>query len=104
MTETTRKDIEHGSYRNADNVIAELDRRLAEDDANPDDIVSLETVRTEAQARYGSGIQMVPKLTVEQLKAALAQGLASGPGIPADEAFNRLEDKYRKLATAKLKR
>jgi AbrB family looped-hinge helix DNA binding protein len=49
----------------------------------------------------GSGIQMVPKLTVEQLKAAVAQGLAGGPGIPADEAFDRLEEKYRKLATGK---
>lgn len=49
----------------------------------------------------GSGIQMVPKLTVEQLKAAVAQGLASGPGIPAAEAFDRLENKFRKLATGK---
>jgi AbrB family looped-hinge helix DNA binding protein len=49
----------------------------------------------------GSGIQMVPKLTAEELKSAVAQGLASGPGIPADEVFDRLEDKYRKLATGK---
>lgn len=49
----------------------------------------------------GSGIQMVPKLTAEELKAAVAQGLASGPGIPAAEVFDRLEDKYRKLATGK---
>ena len=54
MSETTRKDIEHGSYRNAENLIAELDRRLAEDDANPNDIVSLETIRTEAQARWNT--------------------------------------------------
>lgn len=31
---------------------AELDRRLAEDDANPDDTVSWETIKTEAQARW----------------------------------------------------
>ncbi len=49
----------------------------------------------------GSGIQMIPKLTVERLKAAVAQGLASGPGISADKVFDRLEDKYRKLATGK---
>ncbi|WP_283743231.1 AbrB/MazE/SpoVT family DNA-binding domain-containing protein [Sideroxydans sp. CL21] len=49
----------------------------------------------------GSGIQMVPKLSAEQLKAAVAQGLASGPSISATEVFDRLEDKYRKLATGK---
>jgi putative addiction module component (TIGR02574 family) len=52
MSETTRKDIEHGSYRYAENLIAELDRRLAEDDANPNDTVSWESIRTEAQARW----------------------------------------------------
>lgn len=31
---------------------AELDRRLAEDDANPNDTVSWETIKTEAQARW----------------------------------------------------
>jgi putative addiction module component (TIGR02574 family) len=54
MSETTRKDIEHGSYRYAENLIAELDRRLAEDDANPNDTVSWETIRTEAQARWNT--------------------------------------------------
>jgi AbrB family looped-hinge helix DNA binding protein len=49
----------------------------------------------------GSGIQMVPKLSPEELKSAVAQGLASGPGISATEVFDRLEDKYRKLATGK---
>ena len=49
----------------------------------------------------GSVIQMVPKLTAEQLKAAVAQGLASGPGIPANKVFDRLDEKYRKLATSK---
>lgn len=37
MTETTRKDIEPGSCRNAENLFAKLDRRLAKDDANPSD-------------------------------------------------------------------
>lgn len=69
MTETTKKVIERGNYRNAEKLITELDRRLAEDDANPNDTVSWETIRIEAQVRYGSGIQMVPKLTAEQLKA-----------------------------------
>lgn len=100
MTETTRKEMERGNCRNAENLFAELDRRLAEDDANPNDIVSWETIRAETQARYGSGIQMPPKLTVEQLQTAIAQGLASS-GIPADEVFDRLEDRYRKFATAK---
>lgn len=31
---------------------AELDRRLAEDDANPDDTTSWETIKAEAQARW----------------------------------------------------
>lgn len=31
---------------------AELDRRLAEDDATPDDTVAWETIKTEAQARW----------------------------------------------------
>ena len=49
----------------------------------------------------GSGIQMVPKLSAEELKSAVARGLASGPGNSAAEVFDRLEDKYRKLATGK---
>ena len=49
----------------------------------------------------GSSIQMVPKLTAEQLKTAVAEGLTCGPGAAADEVFDRLEDKYRKLATGK---
>lgn len=31
---------------------AELDRRLAEDDASPDDTVAWETIKTEAQKRW----------------------------------------------------
>lgn len=48
----------------------------------------------------GSCIQLVPKFTAEELKTAVAQG-AAGPGIPAAEVFDRLEAKYRKLATGK---
>ena len=38
------------------------------------------------------------KLQQEELRAAIAAGLASGPGKPADAVFNRLDAKYRKLA------
>lgn len=31
---------------------AELDRRLAEDDAHPDDVIAWETIKTEAQSRW----------------------------------------------------
>ncbi len=31
---------------------SELDRRLAEDDANPDDTIAWETIKTEAQALW----------------------------------------------------
>lgn len=49
----------------------------------------------------GSTIQMIPKLSAGELKSAVAAGLASGQGRPADEVFDRLETKYRKLATGK---
>jgi antitoxin ParD1/3/4 len=32
----------------------------------------------------------------EELRSAIAAGLASGPDLPGDEVFNRLEAKYRK--------
>lgn len=51
MNESTQKDVEHGGS-NAKNLIAELDRRLAEDEANPNDTVSWETIRAEARARF----------------------------------------------------
>ena len=38
------------------------------------------------------------KLQQAELKAAIAAGLASGPGRSADAVFNRLEAKYRKQA------
>ena len=38
------------------------------------------------------------RLQQEELRAAIAAGLASGPGKPADAVFKRLDAKYRKLA------
>lgn len=38
------------------------------------------------------------KLQQEELRAAIAAGLASGPGRSADAVFDRLETKYRKQA------
>ncbi len=37
-------------------------------------------------------------LQQEELRAAVAAGLASGPGKSAEAVFNRLDAKYRKLA------
>lgn len=45
----------------------------------------------------GSIIQMVPKKNIDELKSAIAAGIASGQGRPADEVFDRLETKYRNL-------
>lgn len=103
MAGTTRKDAEHGDYHVADDFFAALDLRLAQDDADPDAIVSWETIHSEALARYGSGMQMKAGLAVEPLQAAVAQGVCR-QGVPADEVFDRLEDKYRRLAAAKSKR
>lgn len=49
----------------------------------------------------GSTIQMIPKLSAEKLKCAVVTGVASGQGRSADDVFDRLENKYRKLATDK---
>jgi bifunctional DNA-binding transcriptional regulator/antitoxin component of YhaV-PrlF toxin-antitoxin module len=46
----------------------------------------------------GSSIQLIPKLSGEELKAAITSGVASGKGLPADEVFGRLENKYSKQA------
>lgn len=46
----------------------------------------------------GTVIQLIPKLSTEELRAAIAAGIASGKGRPADEVFDRLEEKYRKQA------
>lgn len=43
----------------------------------------------------GSVIQLIPRLSAEELKTAIAAGIASGIGSPADEVFDRLENKYR---------
>lgn len=44
----------------------------------------------------GSTIQLIPKLSADELKAAIAAGVASGNGRPSDDVFDRLENKYRK--------
>jgi AbrB family looped-hinge helix DNA binding protein len=46
----------------------------------------------------GSVIQLIPKMTTQELSAVIAAGVASGQGRPADEFFDRLENKYRKQA------
>ena len=35
-----------------DRIASELDKRLMEDDANPDDVIAWEAVKTEALARW----------------------------------------------------
>ncbi len=54
MSEATRRGIDPGCKHLNENLIAELDRRLAEDDANPNDTVSWEAIRTEALARWNT--------------------------------------------------
>jgi bifunctional DNA-binding transcriptional regulator/antitoxin component of YhaV-PrlF toxin-antitoxin module len=49
----------------------------------------------------GKDLLMIPKFSVEELKAAIAAGLASGQALSATEVFSRLENKYRKLAAGK---
>lgn len=39
-------------------------------------------------------------LKLQELRAAIQAGAASGAGIPADEVFARLEDKYAKAPGA----
>jgi antitoxin ParD1/3/4 len=41
--------------------------------------------------------QQQASLKLEALRAAIATGLASGPGIAADEVFDRLEAKYQAM-------
>lgn len=38
------------------------------------------------------------RMQQEELRAAIAAGMASGPGKSADAVFSRLESKYRKQA------
>lgn len=40
-------------------------------------------------------------LKLEALRAAIASGLASGPGVTADEVFDRLEAKYQAMTAEK---
>ena len=42
--------------------------------------------------------QQQASLKLEAIRAAIATGLASGPGIAADEVFDRLEAKYKAMA------
>lgn len=42
--------------------------------------------------------QQQTALKLQALRAAIATGQASGPGIPADAVFDRLEAKYRAMA------
>ena len=35
---------------------------------------------------------------LEDLRAAIQEGLDSGPAVPGDEVFDRLEAKYRRMA------
>jgi antitoxin ParD1/3/4 len=40
----------------------------------------------------------IRELRLEALRREIQKGVDSGPGIPADEVFNRLEKKYLELA------
>jgi low affinity Fe/Cu permease len=46
------KEIEQGKFRDAEDVFAELDMRIAEDDATPHDTVAWESIKAEAQTRW----------------------------------------------------
>jgi hypothetical protein len=45
------KEVELGKFRNVEDVFAELDKRIAEDET-PDDTVAWETIKADAQARW----------------------------------------------------
>ena len=68
-----RDQVESGRYNNASEVVR-AGLRLLEDQ------------------------QKQAELQLEAMKAAIAAGLASGRSIPGDQAFDRLEAKYRKQA------
>ncbi len=68
-----RNQIESGRYNNASEVVR-AGLRLLEDQ------------------------QKQSELQMEAMRAAIAAGLASGPGVPADQVFDRLEAKYRAQA------
>ena len=69
-----RQQIESGRYSSASEVVRDALRLLEE----------REELR-EAQ--------------IKNLRQQLQEGRASGPGIPADRVFDRLEEKYRKLTS-----
>ena len=68
-----REQVESGRYNNASEVVR-AGLRLLEDQ------------------------QQQASLKLDALRAAIVAGLASGPGVPADEVFDRLEAKYRRMA------
>lgn len=68
-----REQVESGRYNNASEVVRAA-LRLLEDQ------------------------QQQASLKLDALRAAIATGLSSGPGVPADEVFDRLEAKYRSMA------
>ena len=55
-----------------------------------------EVVRAGLRLLENQEAQQPAKL--QALREAIAGGLASGPGIPADEVFDRLEAKYLAMA------
>lgn len=38
------------------------------------------------------------EMQIDELRKAFREGIESGPGIPAEEVFDRLEAKYTKMA------
>ena len=72
---SVRHQVESGRYGNASEVV-HAGLRLLEDQ------------------------QKQAELQLEAMRAAIAAGLISGPGIAADLVFDRLEAKYRKRAIA----
>ena len=68
-----RNQIESGRYNNASEVVR-AGLRLLEDQ------------------------QKQTELQMDAMRAAIAAGLASGPGVPADQVFDQLEAKYRAQA------
>lgn len=68
-----REQVDSGRYNNASEVVR-AGLRLLEDQ------------------------QQQASLKLEALRAAITAGLASGPGVPADEVFDRLEAKYQAMA------